>query len=260
MGGTVSARSPDDKIPSEMYKTLLKRRSDDDWTSEQWRAVMAQKGYSFSYQDARVIALNKNEDGQPTAVTTQKLPPVEDREPGAPGTEEMNEDNCHLKLTYAEGSDGNHLNYTWSNKDPWFGKAESPHDFATASFVSDDYDWDPSIDMEWGTQAAASESVSAAGPTFRNARYDASGHAQFTFGRFESYLDGGIKPVGGSPDTRQIYVDYVARQEDVAPVGVNIGTGATISFRDKTSYWRAEAFAYESQMASGDGYEETDPI
>lgn len=256
--GTVSARPSKDEIPPGVYRSMLKRREAKNWTSDEWRTALAEKGYNFSYADS-ALRLEETGDKEYEA-TTARLPPVNERgKSGGVGTQQLKEDKAWIKLTYTRGTSSNHINFTWSNDDPLFGKAEKPNDFATVSFSDEDYDWDPDYDVEYGPEAGSSEAVSSQAPTYRCAAYDANAHLGRTYSRTESYMDAHLTPTGGTQDTRKIYAEYTARYEDIVAEGVSIGTGAGVVFGSETGFWRAESFQSEEAMDAGETYVDKDP-
>jgi hypothetical protein len=264
-----------DGIPQGAYNAVLQKRKRKGWSTNKWRKELAKRGAGFSYMDSRVQVSHpvEREDAtlesvkEPT-VTVERMKPIDKRKDDSEvGINHLHDDNVKLELTYISGYyDTNyqyhppHIDFSWSVKDPWTTSVQQPVDFATISIDPDQYNWGRG--MDYGPWASATEAIDSMGFAYRNARYNAWDHSDRTIGWFGSYMNAPLEPISGSPSSRKIYIDYVARWEETEITGMSVSTGGdvSISFGTSTGMWRAEASAKESEMDNGDSYIDDVPV
>lgn len=251
-------RQPQSGTSSDEYRSLLRKRAEEGWSVDRWRAEIADRGHDFKYLDSRVT-VDTHSDGSVSA-SSSKIEPVHKRDNSTVSAQRLNESSAILKLTYTDGWP-NRLNFTWSLKDPWVSGPVGPHDFATMSIDSGDYNW-IGPDIEFGPWASPSEAVQASSHSFRNAKYNAAKHSNRTVGRFSSWMDKGLDPIGGSPSTRKVYAEYVCRWTKTEITGMSVSTSgdASISFGTSTGIWRAETNTAEWKMDDGQTYTDNNPL
>lgn len=262
-------------IPYGQYKTLLRKRTREGWSTNRWRKELADHGAEFSYVDSRVdVSRPVRQEGEPVesdknpTASVKRMKPVGERQDNSEiGINLMHEEDARLELTYTSGyydtSYRYHpprLNFSWSVKDPSLYSVEKPLDLAIINIDPDQYDWHRGV--EYGPWTSASEAIDSMGFSYRCAQYNADAHSDRTIGRFGSYMDVPLEPISGSPSTRRIYVDYIARWDEATVESMTVSSGGDVSltFSSESDMWRAETYADESEMDDGDTYIDTDPV
>jgi len=257
------------------YNALLKKRKKKGWNTDRWRAELAKCGAEFSYMDSRVqVSRPPKQDGMTSesvagpTVTVERMDPIDERQDNSGvGINHLHDDNVTLRLTYiSSGTDKHliyrpaHIDFSWSLKDPWTTSVQGPIDFATISIDPDQYTW--AGDVEYGQYASASEAIDSMGFSYRNAQYDAAMHSDKTVGWFNSYMNVPIEPISGTPSSRKMYADYIARWEntEISGMSFSLGGDVSISFSSSTGLWRAETSATESEMDDGATYVDKHPV
>lgn len=274
-GGSASTRGPRGRgrtggIPYGQYKALLRKRTREGWSTNKWRKELAEHGAEFSYVDSRVNVSHPvrqesatvASDENPTA-TVERMKPVGERQNSSEiGINNVNKEDARLELTYISGYHDTRYRYhppridfSWLVKDPWLHNVAKPLDLAIISIDPEQYNW--GRDIEYGPWASASEAVDSMGFSHRCAQYNADFHSDRTTGRFGSYMNVPLEPISGSPSTRTIYVDYIARWDEATVESMTIGSSGEVSltFSSESDMWRAETFADEDDMDDGEMFE-----
>lgn len=264
--GRPRGRGRTGSIPYGQYKALLRKRAREGWSTNKWRKELAERGAKFSYMDSRVHVTRPvrqesatQESVEKPTVSVERMKPVDERQSDSEvGANLMHKEDARLELTYTSGFldacrhyQPARLNFSWSVKDPYLHSVEKPLDLAIINIDPDQYDWHRGV--EYGPWASASEAIDSMGFSHRCAQYNADAHSNRTIGRFGSYMDVPLEPISGSPSTRKIYVDYIARWDKATIESMTIGSGGDISltFSSESDVWRAETFANESEMDDG---------
>lgn len=260
-------------LPAGAYKALLRKRKRKGWSTDRWRSELAKRGATFTYMDSRVRVSHPDEmnvrtlnSSEEPVVTVDRLKPIDERQDTSDvGIQWMDKDDARLELTYTAGYYDTRyrwhpprIDFSWSLKDPWSASVGKPLDLALLSIDPDQYTW--GRDIEYGKYASASNSVDSMSFGHRCAEYNASSHSDMTIGRFGSYLNVPLEPISGSPDTRRIYIDYVALWEDAKVESMSFSSGGDVSITisNSTDSWRAETYADESEMDDGETYTKDD--
>lgn len=226
-------------ISRRIYERSLRLREQADWDIHTWRRWLANHGFEFRYDDTET-SFDSNDELN---------------------TQARSEHDITLYLTYTRGRDTDYINVEWELNDGWLSYAEPPKDLVSISFGSDYYNFTDSEKMSCGSWVDPAEQIDALGHNYRVVAYNDDAHALRTSGKFGSWFDAKLYPTGGTRRTRQIYLDYVHRWEDVAPTGMGVDSsgGMTITFGSSSGQWRAETFTSEDKMDNGDSFVDDSP-
>ncbi|WP_247003698.1 hypothetical protein [Halosolutus gelatinilyticus] len=241
-GGPDSSDFRAGKATDRIYQQSLRLRKNRGWDVHEWRSWLAGHGLDFKHTGDEV---------------TVKKPTAH----GGPSSQRLYESTARLYMTYTRGQDTDHLMVEWSLDDGWSSYAEPPEDYVSISFEGSYYNFTDGYDEDYGDYTDSAEGIDSLGHNYRVVSYNADGHAMNSVGRFGSWFDTKLYATGGSPQTRQIYMDYHCRwtEETITGFVVDSNGDGGLNFGSEDGHWRAETFTSEAEMDNGETYVDDDP-